>query len=367
MSKAANGLAIGMVILLPIVFVVVIYLAYPYFIKMPPVSTEELDAKLADYKKIAEEMESRPRDDREALDLLIELVGGQLHRTWGEPPRSDGDWDYAKLEANTEALYVVRQADWRFDRILKDGFVLYSKPDFPPEPYEDYLFALVRWELAVAALDLQHGNADDAYDRFAKTLKVVEAYQSVPFLPMVLTGWLLEDYCSGSLLPFLDEIPTEQQRQILAAFERIPDVRYGMVKALKVEVSVLTEKLNENLDNIRSEPFGKKRSFWVSPFRYMVESVFRPDRDRYMISYLFSRDIEHLESWLESGNSESWMLLKDNEQNLVLFFSKYWSAIPEYLGSSWKSFEYRKDIVDRLKSEIEKSESTPTGMEKEPD
>ena len=154
------------VVALIVVAVVVAAIALHPFYAMPPESTGELDIKVAEFQKVANEMQNRPKADRELLNALADDLY-KVGLVVKDKPTIDAcpPYDLARLKTMEPQLKQYLAFDERLHALTDHGPVI--QQDFGIDsdlPNFSGIRALGNWELAAAVLDLQEGRREEGSD-----------------------------------------------------------------------------------------------------------------------------------------------------------------------------------------------------------
>jgi hypothetical protein len=236
--------------------------AWPY-LRMPPESTEELDAKFAVYQAEAREMENRPKEGRQALDALIKDLEKVLPRDEKkELQRGCPFYDptrYAEFETRVRELQPFFD---RFDAMTKDGFVFQQDAAVDSEiPHFNPVRRLIDWELTATVLDVKEGRDGDAVRRLEATIRFADGLLRTPSFIGVFTGIAIVEKAERALVHNLPRLSPEEADRARSILRNLPDSRVLFVRAMRIE----TASFFGAIDRILSDPdYDVRNLFMIS-------------------------------------------------------------------------------------------------------
>jgi hypothetical protein len=276
---------------------------YPYY-RMPPESTEALDAKLAEYQKVAQEMESRPVEDRQAFEALMQSLQPLLqpHKDEARAATACPHYDAAKLAAQESFIRQVNDASAPFDKILAGGLILQQGANVEDDVIDfKYPREFADWQLAAAVLACDQDRAPDFYRHLARVFHLTEAFYNVPDLIYPLIAVAIEDRVRQMFVHLLPRLPADDLPRLAEKLAKLPDPRAAYGRSLRAEVATLVRTV-DNLRGGKPAPeglpfFGRALTAFAGATGYLY-------RERYMVLSLTGRDVEAYDAWLAAGGKD---------------------------------------------------------------
>jgi hypothetical protein len=354
-------IALALLILFVIAAIVAAILLRPYY-EMPPEPVEILDAKLAEYEKIAEAVKARPKADREAIDAMLAEYGEVLKEGLKEiQPGDCPHYDAAKLVGKSKSYELTRAAHERLAAINDGGLIYQFSMDWKDDILNfSELRAVFYWEQALAVLEVESADTTAAAGRLATLYQTIDGVEQAPLLIMTMIGVALERMAAKTVVHLAPKMQIEDLKRVQAKLKSLPDLRSMVIQAFKAEAySVIAsfnkpDQLNEFLKLLTTDPNS------VSPIVVrMIATTSYIKRERYMYTSIAAQDIENYEKWLaEGGETVPISVVGDR----IVYCPVGAMAMPNTKQLAEKTREAmvsRRTLISAIDAEIQRRETEP--------
>ena len=354
---------------------------------LPPEGKAAIDARMAEYRKIADrvllEMRRRPPEDAQAFEALVKELGPATEEEKKSPPvrNTCPAYDQQTLASGQPHMQTLLKWEERIRAIVDDGLVL-RKPD---GYWEENLRSTLRfmyvfqWNEDLAVLSLQQGRNEEAVRRLLTGLRVAEGYYQTTFPH---GGVSLENQTGLAIIHLLPRLAPADLDRLKTALQGLPDPRE---QALKVDIVELAEMLNtaEHLPRLMRElndedaatPAAAEALSWQEDFDHWLAGRQAErsgasgvkssptlidrfiERQWYILQSIRLREVDSDRAWLAAGGDGEYHAYNDPEDwERVVFppFQLVMMSKAFRLGPSVKTWQQRQSLLRAIDAELKR-------------
>ena len=304
----AKKILISLAAVFIIVLVAVAVWLYPYY-RMPPESKEELDAQLVRYQAVAEEMASRPKGARLALEALIKDWDMSFEPDSLFPFRKNAcpAFDLNRVRSSESLLLGLRRYDERFEAMLQGGFVLQQDaglkvvmPEFKTSRY------MVYGQLGALALIKDKDPGADVSPRIENLYRYTDGFARTPNILYLMMSIAMEQRINQWIVLLLPRLSAEEILRLSSVLESLSDSNERFCDTLKVEVASLADLIDQSIRDQKTDGQVLKSMFprhgqLIDRVGWLATATGYLTRERYTFLSMYKNDIDACTLWHEAG------------------------------------------------------------------
>ncbi|MDP8223568.1 MAG: hypothetical protein P9L99_09430 [Candidatus Lernaella stagnicola] len=325
---------------------VVFFHVYPY-VKAPSQSAAELEGWVAKWEGRVHEFRTRPPDDREAFNAMME----QMRPLWeavdnftydGCPP-----FDEDKFETYAPVFDEAARYDTEWDRVLADGFLW--QDDGAPRLEPPWGQSYRRWVnlqlwLAVAG--------DDPVPRLMRLHAINAGLRDCSTLFNVVNTIGIERITDTATVYLLPRLKAEDIHTLGREMTARSDVAAATIDAIAIGGTARATTPNDVLHELRGKmPF--RQAGWLLR---AADFLGWTSRERFCFIGLHKRLDEELRTWYAEGAGGPTPGVRGDAKRTTVYAAGVMPPVRTYLRVGLRQMQRRNAVVRALRAELQRRE-----------
>jgi hypothetical protein len=361
------GRLILVVVLVAIVIALVVGVIYLYpFWRLPPVDRSVLEARVTQYRAIADEVRNRPKDDREQYLALVQelkpVIDAESKKSgknslMGINFKSEcPSYNREEVLQAKDAIAKVTAGDERLRAIFSGGFAPWEEMTLEMDllNFSDTR-RLVYAHMAAAVWEMEMGRAKESADAILGIMPLPDGLLKTPVLIYAMVGIAVNDIIDRTTIALLPGMPDAEVTRLREEIAKRPDAIEETIRSLKTEVVGMSDVLARTPSQVRAS-MGKNSQGWYMP---LLASGGYLARERLKYIHFAGEVLDKYDEWHKNGAKEKTDIreIVHNAMKTSYFIRISWPNTDKLLEKGVMARTHREAMITALDLELQRRQS----------